>query len=194
MSYLSRILFLVIFIAVAYWMRCRLLPDESGRPPMFLEIEKLTQLTMLRAEVSDVVVADLKGRFGGARATLLVHGDIVSGVDLRLAHYERVNPDKRTAVMVLPRPHLSAVRIDHRQTRILAITRSGLWNWTPIYGNSEARVVEQSYREAEEHLSNTTRNLDLTNSTRVQVDHYIGSCFRPLGWRVSVRWETEPEH
>lgn len=194
MSRLFRIVFLVIIVAIGYAMRYRLLTIESSRPPVLLRIENLTQLTMLRAEVSDVIVADLNGRFGGSRATLLVQGDVVSGVDLKHAHYEHVNPERRTAVLVLPGPHLSVVRIDHRQTRILAITRSGLWNWTPICANTDARVVEQSYRDAEQHLLNATRKLDLTKPTRVQVDRYIGSCLRPLGWRVSVRWETEPEH
>jgi len=66
----------------------------------------LSALTTLRVDVADAFVTELSGRTGGTTAVLVVRGQVVIGVDLAAARFDSVDPQERSAVLLLPQPRV----------------------------------------------------------------------------------------
>ena len=98
-------------------------PWESRHAGLTIQqIQPLSSLVTTRVDVADVVEGNLVGYTGAVKAAILVKGDFLLGVDLTQARFDSVDPDRRTATLLLPRPTLASPRVDHSRTRVFGIS------------------------------------------------------------------------
>src|SRR5688572_10807923 len=88
----------------ALWPRLRPFDDpdrgavtHAHAGPTIEQVRSLASLTVLKVDVADVQVSDLRGYTGGARAALVVKGDLTLSTDLSQARFTSLDPQGRTA-------------------------------------------------------------------------------------------------
>ena len=132
------------------------------------QIEPLGELVMLHVDVSDVIVTDLHGYTGGVTAALLVKGDLFLGTDLSRAHFDLIEVQHHTALLILTPPRVVTSRIDHDHSRIVALWRHGLWDCVPGERPEEA-AIERGYAEAQHAVANAGASASADQGARTQV-------------------------
>jgi hypothetical protein len=155
------------------------------------QVKGLAALTVLRVDVADVQVTDVRGYTGGVKAALVVKGDLVLSTDLSAARFESVDVEHRTAVLVLPPPRVSSPRVDHSRTRLLWVWRYGLWQAVPG-DRPHAAAVNRAYEEAQAVIAAAGKDLSLDGRARAQAESVLRTFFEAVGWRLRVRWSDRP--
>jgi hypothetical protein len=159
-----------------------------------LTIERFTDLSELlvvRLDVSDVLLSSIRGRTGGVDILLLVKGDVALGVDLSAARFAKVDKSRQVAVLVLPAPSASKPRIDHDRTRTVLVQKQGLWVLSPgtrPYGV----VVDHAMGEAETLIRAAGDTSDADHRARGQAERVLQTFFRSLDWTVQIHWADQP--
>ena len=165
-------------------------PPGQGAGLTVERVQALSVLTTLRVDVADAVVTELRGHAGGTRAALVVRGDYTVGVDLAAARLADVDPQARTAVLVLPPPRVQSVRLDHERTRLLGVWSSGLWAITPGGGDADVATLNAAYRDAQRHVAAAAGDPDGLGRARRQAEQVLAAFAAALGWAVEVRWSA----
>jgi len=156
--------------------------------PILERIQALSSLTTLRVNVADAVIVELQGRTGGISAVLVVHGEAMLGVDLSQAKFESVNEADRRAILVLPSPRVQSVQLDHRKTKLIGLSTSGLWLIVPDGDEADAAISDMAYRRGEEIVTGAAADPELVEQAREQAERVIQSVIRPLHWTIEMRW------
>ena len=136
--------------------------------PTIEQIQSLALLTTVRVDVADVRLTELSGYTGSVRAAAIVKGDYSLSTDLSQARFASVDPQRRSAVLVLAEPRVSSPRLDHERTKLFALSSTGLWLLTPGAG-PYAEAVNKIYAEAQASIdasAASTEALSSANSGR----------------------------
>lgn len=181
---------MILTVALCFWLMSRLekatsLTHHTG--PTIEQIQKLSQLVTLKVDVADVLETQVKGYTGGAKAVILVKGDLLLSTDLSHAKFEQMDQQHRTATLILPSPQVAQPRLDHNKTRLFALTEYGLWSITPS-DKADRAVLNQAYREAQEIVAGTGEVPDLKEQAKKHTEECLGSFFRAMNWVVTVKW------
>jgi hypothetical protein len=183
-------------LALGYWLApAPNPPPTSPVPPVrhvhgditIQQIQELAQLLTVQADVADIQETTLTGRPGGIRALLLVRGDFRLASDLSQARLEDVDPDKKTATLILPPPQVLAPRLDHQRTRLFALQTFGLWVLIPG-DRAETSVSNSAYAEAQRIVAVAAQSPQIVQRARKQAEVVLGCFFTAIGWQVQVRW------
>ena len=159
--------------------------------PTIEQVRGLSSLTVLKVDVADVQVTDLRGYTGGAKAALVVKGDLTLATDLSEARFESLDPRNRMAVLVLPPPQVASPRVDHARTRLFGVWRYGLWQAVPG-GRAETAAVNRSFAEAQRVVAAAGDDFSLDQRGRAQAEAALGAFFQALDWKVTVHWSDRP--
>jgi len=119
-------------------------PDSFHSGLIIERFAELSELLVVRLDVSDVLVTSVHGRPGKIQTVVLVKGDVSLGVDLSAARFDNVDKPNRSAVLTLPRPGPSRPRLDHERTRVVLIQKDGLWMLSPA-SKPYAVVLDQGH-------------------------------------------------
>ncbi len=157
--------------------------------PTIERVRELSALTTLRVDVADAFVTELRGRTGGTTAVLVVRGEVVIGVDLAAARFDSLDPQERSAVLLLPQPQVQFARLDHERTKLVGIWPGGLWTIVPGGRDADAAAVNAGYREAQRAVAAAADDPELAGRARRQAQVKLRAFFAALGWDVQVRWE-----
>jgi len=158
--------------------------------PTIEQVRQLSSLVVTKVDVADVSTTEIAGFTGGVRAALVVRGDLVIAVDLSKARFESQDPDKRTAVLVLPAPEVSRPRLDQEKTRVFELTRQGLWAVLP--GDAgQSTAVNHAYRHAQKVVAAVGADPKLIEKARSDAEETLSAFFQALGWTVTVRWDNQ---
>ena len=191
------VLSLLVSFKAGKWNAKSISPDrqEVAEPvtlnfttPTVEQVQALSSLVTQRVDVAEACETTLEGYTGSIRAVLLAHGDVLLAVDLAGAKFEGVDPTARTAVIALPPPQVRSPRLDHRRTRLLAISESGLWQITPGDNRTSSTVIEQAYRQAQAAIARVGNDPDLLARARHQTERVLGAFFAATGWKIRVQW------
>lgn len=148
------------------------------------DVRKIAKLGVLRVQVADVI----EGSTRGAKAIVLVRGDADMAVDLeQIALCER-NDQQRTVVLELPQPQPERPRVDHAQTRIYELRKTGLAALNPL-ADPRQTLLEDCMRAAQATVEKAVRGPDFAAQARQHMEALLGAYGRPLGWTVAVRWK-----
>jgi hypothetical protein len=98
--------------------------QHSG--PTIQEIQSMAQLVTERVNISDVIETRLAGKTGSIRALVVVKGNVLVSTDLSQAYFDAINETTRSVVLVLPEPRVCQAMVDHEQTRVFAVSETGL--------------------------------------------------------------------
>lgn len=159
--------------------------------PTLEKVRELSELVTLTVEVADVQQTRIDGRVGGICAILAVRGDVQVGVDLTAARFERVDHQRRTAVLELPEPAVNRPRVDHNRSRLFGVRSDGLWAITPgdrMYGI----VTERAWSEAQRSVGVAALNNSVIDRARLRAEHVLRLYCGAIGWQVEVRWPGRP--
>ena len=63
--------------------------------------------------------------------------------------FDSVDPQGRSAVLLLPQPRVQFARLDHERTKLVGIWPGGLWTIVPGGRDADAAAVNAGYREAQ---------------------------------------------
>ena len=166
---------------------------STFRPEQVLlsRITELAELVTLRVPVSTVITTEIVGYTGSVSCAIVVHGEVELGVDLEQARFEDVDPEARTAILVLLEPKTRAARLDHARTHVYSLDRHGLWVMLPS-DEPGRRVVNRGMTEAQATLEQTARDPVLIQKAQEQAEQVLRGGFGVLGWRVSLTWHADP--
>lgn len=159
--------------------------------PTVEQVQKLSKLVSLRVPISDVQVSELRGFTGGLRLVLAVHGDVEIATDLSAASFEQIDPEKKTALLVLPRPRPMRPRLDHEKTRILELDRNGLWRW--VNGEAGEQVLtNRAMAYAQQVLGEVAAKAEIADQGCRHTETVMREFFGAMGWTVTLQWK-EPK-
>ena len=85
-------------------------------------------------------------------------------------------------------PGVFSPGLDHRRTKLFALSSSGLWLITPGEG-PYAEAVNRTYAEAQASVEASAASGEAMARARAQAEAVLGCFFRALGWDVTVRWD-----
>jgi hypothetical protein len=148
--------------------------------PTVTQVKELSELVVYRCQIADVI----KGESLAARAAILVRGDCDLAIDLNLAQVQDVNPEHRTARIVLPLPKVCRPRVDHERTTVYSIDRT---SYNPFV-DDRGRLLEQSMQEAQKLIEKAASSPDFVKAAQHHAEASIQAFYRALGWTVSIEW------
>ena len=197
------VLFLGMCLGLGTGMRVpgvRLRPDPTDGPALrttetglALEaVRSMATLVTTNVSVSDVRLTELRGYTGGAKAVLILHGDVSVVTDLSKAALRDVDTVNREAVLCLPQPTLGPPRVDLDRTQLVTVESSGLWSVLP--GNqAETAVTGEALRQAQEGIRRIGMQEQWARQARRQAGDVLKAFFLPTGWRVRIHWADSTE-
>lgn len=158
-----------------------------------LSIERfaeLSELLVVRMDVTDVVVTSLQGRTGGVQVVLLVKGDVSLGIDVTAAHFGEVDNANRSAVLTLPPPTSSRPRLDHTRTRVVLLRKEGLWQLS-VGSKPYAAATNRAMADAQELVNSVGSTAEADRRARTHAGAVLEAFFRSINWKVEIRWADE---
>ena len=106
------------------------------------------------------------------------------GIDLRNVSYVHVNPDKRQAVLLLPKPHLIMWKVDHIRSELDIDSRV----WVPL--SSKQRLRDEVWQVADRTIERLAREEpSYTKRAKIQAELVLETLFKGLGWAVAFEWQ-----
>jgi len=154
------------------------------------QFAELSELLVVKLDVSDVLVSDLHGRTGGVQMVVLVKGEVSLGVDLSGARFDHVDTAARVAELTLPPPGASRPRLDHEKTKALLIQKEGLWSLSPSNGPYVA-LFDQAMAEAQELVNAAGTSEDADSRARHHAEAVLQLFFKSLDWNVRIVWSDQ---
>lgn len=151
------------------------------------QVRRLGRLVSLEVPISDVQTSSLEGLTGAVRLVLAVRGDVQIGTDLSQAAWEEMDAEKKSAILVLPKPAPAHPRLDHNRTRILHLDRSGMWRLLPGQAGEQA-LTNRAMVSAQSLLENAAATPELVAQACAHTEKILGEFFQALGWQVVIRW------
>jgi Protein of unknown function (DUF4230) len=140
--------------------------------------------------VSTVLTSELAGYVGGVTCVIVVNGSVELGVDMGQARLEDVNPEDRTATLVLPEPKVRHARLDHERTTVYSLDRQGLW-WLVLSDEPARRLVNRAMKEAQVAVESAAKDPRLVEQARRRVERVLLEAFDVVGWEVLLAWAGE---
>lgn len=157
--------------------------------PTIEQVRRLESLVVSRVDVADVCTTDIQGYVGGSRAALVVRGDFVVAVDLAHARFESRDAGKRTVALVLPQPRVSRPRVDQASTRLVELSRRGLWMAIP-WDAGQSAAVNHAYEHAQRVVAAAGADAGVVERARADAEQTLTTFFRAVGWAVTIRWAS----
>lgn len=165
-------------------------PSEPTHPapPSINRIRELAELTVLEVEATDVVDSHVRGRTGGTRVIVLVHGTITLSVDLDKARYLQVDQEHRVLVLGLPKPTVRRAGIDPSMCRVLSCERTGLWQMA-VGSAREGEAIASAMAAGHDRLIHAASEDGLVSRARQHAEAVLCRFVNELGWTLEVRWD-----
>jgi hypothetical protein len=159
----------------------------ASTSPTIERLEALQELAIQKVHVADVMEYR-----NGWTAAWLVKGDGLISISLREARIVEVDPQRRTARIVLPQPRVLSARVDHEKT-LHYDHKQGVWNSINVltgetYPDVNARAMKEMQRLVE-HAVAAPEHFDHARSNAVVA---LKALYKGLDWDVSVDW-SDPE-
>lgn len=160
---------------------------ETATAPMVVnQIQRLNRLESVQYSIDTVVEghrtsAVLPDLLFGDRLLLVVHGQVIAGVDLSQLKPENVQVSGKSITVDLPSSQIFTTRIDEGKTRVFARTTGLLVPADPNLESDTRRTAEQQIQEA------ATKD-GILDSARSNARNSVEGLLRGLGFnQVTVR-------
>ncbi len=159
---------------------------NTSAPNVVNQIQRLNRLETVSYSVDTVVEgkhtnAVLPDLLFGDRLLLVVHGQVIAGVDMSKLKPESVHVDGRTVMVDLPASEVFTTHIDSGKTRVFARTTGLL---TPADPNLES----DTRKTAETQILQAATNDGILDAARANARGSMESLLRGLGFTtVTVR-------
>lgn len=162
---------------------------HSVNAPTIEQVRQLASLVTLEVPISDVQVSEIEGFTGSVKLVMSVRGDVQIVTDLSQAKFVDVDRAKQTAVLSLPTPHVSRPRLDHDKTRVLEMTRSGMWKFLPGEAG-ESVLTNRAMIEAQRVLGEAANRPELIAQASDHAQTILCQFFAALDWNITIQWNA----
>ena len=161
---------------------------HESQGPTIEEVRELSDLVVLDVPISDVHVSTLDGLTGSMKMVVAVRGDVQIATDLGSARFEDRNEEEKIAIVVVSKPRVQRPRVDHERTRVVEISRSGMWR---ILGGGagEDVLTELAFSDAQKVLGEAAKDPELIAMACGRTERVLRGFFESVGWTVRVQWE-----
>jgi hypothetical protein len=155
-------------------------------PSVVNQIQRLNRLetvsysvdTVVEGKHSSAVLPDL---LFGDRLLLVVHGQVVAGVDMAQLKPESVHVDGHSVTMDLPPSQIFTTRIDSAKTKVFART-------TGLFVQADPNLESDTRTTAENQILQAATNDGILDTARTNARGSMESLLRGLGFtQVNVR-------
>lgn len=151
--------------------------------PKIEDVRRIAKLGLLRVQVANVI----EGTTRGARALVLVHGDADIAVDLDQIRMLNCDPEQRHATVQLPQPHPDRPRVNHEQTRIFELQKTGLAAINP-FADPRQDLLEDCMRAAQVEVEKSVADKRFIAQAKDQTELLLFGFYHEVGWTVAVEW------
>lgn len=155
-------------------------PQYSSSGPTVDQLTQLSDLVVLRVQVSDVLQAKSKG----TQMAILVRGDADIAVDLSKAEISLVNAEAKTCMITIGTPTLVRPRVDHDRTKVYKV-ESSLLPWK----NDTDVVFQDAMNQAQQLVEYASGKKEYIDQARLQAETVLRTFYKGLGWSVQVKWK-----
>ncbi|MBI4465300.1 MAG: DUF4230 domain-containing protein [Acidobacteria bacterium] len=122
---------------------------DVSQPTVVRQIQQLERLETVAYRMEKIISGERESRYlpqflVGERLLLIVHGEVVAGVDLSKVRPEHVVIRDRTIQLTMPKPEVFLTRIDNERTRVYS-RETGLFS--RVDSNLETQVRQAGERQ-----------------------------------------------
>ncbi len=159
----------------------------ASQGPTVQQIQALSDLTVVKVHVADVLTASGEGYQG----CWIIKGEALIAVDLANAQFEKRDTQQRRATLVLPAPRIIAARVNHEATRTYDVSKN---TWKPWEWGNQGALRDSAMFHAQRLIERAAEEdaADLQHQARRTTELLISSLFHPLDWAVEIRWDDQP--
>ncbi len=159
---------------------------NTSAPDVVSQIQRLNRLetvsysvdTVVEGKHTNTVLPDL---LFGDRLILVVHGQVIAGVDLSRLKPEAVQVDGRSVTVDLPPSQIFTTQIDSGKTRVFART-------TGLLAQADPNLETDTRKTAEDQILQAATNDGILDVARTNARANMESLLRGLGFQqVTVR-------
>jgi len=160
---------------------------EEHQALLISRMSEVAELVTLKVPVSRVMTRELTGYVGGIQCVVVVNGEVALGVDLEQVRIKDVEPEDRTATLVLPEPKVRYARLDHERTTIYDVSRQGLW-WLTLGDEAARKLVNKAMKQAQVTVRSAARDPSLVEQARRRAERVLRTAFEAIGWDLKTQW------
>ena len=173
---------------MVWWMEASDPVSHLSQAPTIEKVRELSELVTMEVPISDVHISELDGFTGGVKMAVAVRGEVQITTNLQQAEYEDPDVDARRITLILPKPSVNRPRVDHEQTRIMEIHRSGLWKLYPGQAG-ERELTNRAYTAAQRVLKQAADDPKLLARACGRTEKVLRHFFDAVGWQVVIQWK-----
>lgn len=123
---------------------------QADQPTVVRQIQQLQRLETVRYTMDKIISGEHENAYlpkflAGDRLLLIVHGEVIGGVDLATLAPANVSIHGRKVVLHLPPPEILVVRIDNAKTRVYSRD-------TGLFSSPDPNLESEVREEAEKQL------------------------------------------
>ena len=154
---------------------------NTSAPDVVQQIQRLNRLETVRYSVDTVVEGKhtnsvLPDLLFGDRLILVVHGQVIAGVDLSQLKPDAVQVSGRSVTLDLPHSQIFLSRIDSSKTRVFART-------TGLLTQGDPNLESDTRRTAENQILQAATNDGILDVARANAQANMESLLRGLGFQ-----------
>lgn len=159
---------------------------NTSAPDVVSQIQRLNRLETVSYSVDTVVEGKhtnsvLPDLLFGDRLLLVVHGQVVAGVDLSKLNPDSVHVDGRSVTLDLPPSQVFTTRIDSSKTRVFART-------TGLLTQADPNLESETRQTAEQQILQAATSDGILDTARSNARGNMESLLHGLGFtQVTVR-------
>ncbi len=154
---------------------------HTSAPDVIRQIQRLNRLetvsysvdTVVEGKHTNTVLPDL---LFGDRLILVVHGQVIAGVDLSQLRPDAVQVNGRTVILDLPPSQIFTTRIDSAKTRVFART-------TGVLTQADPNLESDTRETAENQILQAATNDGILDAARTNARASMESLLRGLGFQ-----------
>jgi hypothetical protein len=146
----------LLAVGVVSWMRSGgtgVRKIDVSQPAILNKIQQLERLETVRFYIDKIVTGEHESRYlpqflSGDRLLLIVHGEVIAGIDLSKVKPDDIIVRKDVVKVRIPKAEVLTVRIDNERTRVYSRDTGLFSRVDPNLESEVRRAAEQQLREA----------------------------------------------
>jgi hypothetical protein len=177
--------------------------EQESQAPAILKVQEMGNLVSLNVSYSNII--DIKDRitqdipltnweleFGATRVLLLAKGNCLVGTDLKQAHYEHSDDNKKSVDLILPTPKVISARLDHNVGKsgsyFYAVNHSGV---SKIVSRTDRQteLMNKALATAQKDIEGQCASADYILAAKKSAEAMLAPLITHASdWRINIVW------
>jgi Protein of unknown function (DUF4230) len=189
---LAGVLFALLGVGLLVWLTTgtgllHLLRSYAGgslihidQPTVVRQIQQLQRLETVRFSMDKIISGEHENPYlpkflAGDRLLLVVHGDVIAGVDLNQLRPQDVSIQGKTISLRIPKPQILVTRLDNSKTRVYSRD-------TGLFSSPDPNLESEVRQEAERQLQEAALQDNILKTADDNARSTLSALLRSLGF------------